>query len=95
MLVPPFVRSVLGWLRDGYPRDAPRRGYMPILALLGGELTDAQVTEIAVGVALNDVRSPQVIKDAIEMAIHHPPCEADIARVRARLGADGWPPAST
>ena len=40
-------RSVIGWLRSGYPDEAPPPGYSPLLALLGPmSLTPRQTQHI-------------------------------------------------
>jgi hypothetical protein len=41
--------------------------------------------------ASGDGSTAQSIKDAIERASHEKPLDVDVARVRARLAAGGWP----
>jgi hypothetical protein len=56
MALPPFLSSVIEWLRAGYPEGVPDVDYVPLFALLGSQLSDS-----------------------------------DVARVRSRLAAGGWP----
>lgn len=39
------VRSIIDWLRGGYPDEAPRTGYSPLLALNGPIALSARQTE--------------------------------------------------
>jgi hypothetical protein len=90
--LPPFLASVISWLRAGYPEGVPQVDYVPLFALLASQLTEVEVKEIADELATNsDPTSAQALRDAIEMVTHEPPKESDVARVRARLAAGGWP----
>lgn len=41
------VRSLIDWVRAGYPDEAPRTGYSPLLALMGPiSLTRSQLDRI-------------------------------------------------
>ncbi|MGO9031905.1 DUF3349 domain-containing protein [Mycobacterium sp.] len=41
------LRSVIGWLRSGYPDEAPPTGYSPLIALFGPmALTPRQIQHI-------------------------------------------------
>src|SRR5215469_4067649 len=92
MALPPFLTSIIGWLRAGYPEGVPDVDYIPLFALLGSELTDADINAIADELAAGgDPATAQGIKDAIEKASHEKPMDVDVARVRARLAAGGWP----
>jgi hypothetical protein len=94
MAVPPFLSSVIGWLRAGYPEGVPDVDYIPLFALLGSELTDADINAITDELAATgDAATAQGIKDAIVAASNEKPLDVDVARVRARLAAVGWPPA--
>ena len=46
MALPPFLSSIIGWLRAGYPEGVPDVDYIPLFALLGSQLTDKEVYEI-------------------------------------------------
>lgn len=92
MALPPFLNSIVGWLRAGYPEGVPSVDYIPLFALLGSELTDDEVAAIADELANeSDPRSATTIRQAITAITHERPTDADIARVRARLAAGGWP----
>jgi hypothetical protein len=92
MALPPFLSSIIGWLRAGYPEGVPDIDYIPLFALLGSELTDADINAIADELAASgDVSTAQGIRDAIEKASDEKPLDVDVARVRARLAAGGWP----
>jgi hypothetical protein len=92
MALPPFLSSVIGWLRAGYPEGVPDVDYVPLFALLGSELTDADINAIADELAATgDPATAQGIRDAIAAASDEKPLDVDVARVRARLAAGGWP----
>ena len=92
MALPPFLASVIGWLRAGYPEGVPDVDYVPLFALLGSELTDADINAITDELAATgDPTTAQGIKDAIVRASNEKPLDVDVARVRARLAAGGWP----
>jgi hypothetical protein len=92
MTPPAFLRAIIGWLRAGYPEGVPRVDYVPLFALLGSQLTEDEVGSIADELALTgDADSKEAIKEAIARATHEKPTESEIARVRARLAAGGWP----
>jgi hypothetical protein len=92
METPAFLTAIIGWLRAGYPEGVPDVDYVPLFALLGNQLPEAEVSSIAdVLSAESDHQSAQAIKDAIELVTHEQPSESDIARVKTRLAAGGWP----
>lgn len=92
MALPPFLNSIVGWLRAGYPEGVPDVDYVPLFALLGSQLTDDEVRAIAAELeASTDPSSAEEIKQAIATVTQHKPSDSDIARVRARLAAGGWP----
>jgi hypothetical protein len=92
MALPPFLSSVIGWLRAGYPEGVPDVDYVPLFALLGSELTDADINAITDELAATgDPTTAQGIRDAIAAASDEKPLDVDVARVRARLVAGGWP----
>lgn len=95
MALPPFLTSVIGWLRAGYPEGVPHTDYVPLFALLASTLTDVEVKAIADELAgSTDSSSAQAIRDAISAVTNTAPFDADVARVRAHLAAGGWPLAS-
>jgi hypothetical protein len=93
MALPPFLAKIVGWLRAGYPEGVPEHDYLPLFALLGSELTNEEVSAIAGELA--DETNPEsatAIRQAISSVTDNPhPDDADVARVRARLAAGGWP----
>ena len=92
MALPPFLSSIIGWLRAGYPEGVPDVDYIPLFALLGSELTDAEVSEIADALASeSDPESAAVIRKAIGDVTHEQVSDSDVARVRSHLAAGGWP----
>jgi hypothetical protein len=92
MALPPFLTSVIGWLRAGYPEGVPDRDYIPLFALLASQLADADAAAIAEELAgRSDPASAQAIRAAIGKVTHDRPLDSDVARVSARLAAGGWP----
>lgn len=93
MALPPFLGAIIGWLRAGYPEGVPSVDYIPLFALLGSQLTDDEVAAIADELAHeSDPQSASAIRQAITDVTHdQQPADSDIARVRARLAAGGWP----
>jgi hypothetical protein len=93
MPLPPFLATIVGWLRAGYPEGVPEHDYLPLFALLGSQLTESEVAEIASELEGEaHPESAEAIKSAINAATANDhPSDADVARVRARLAAGGWP----
>jgi hypothetical protein len=96
MALPPVLNAIVGWLRAGYPEGVPDVDYIPLFALLGSQLTDSQVSAIADELVASasetgDTSSAEAIKHAILNVTQHKPLDSDIARVRSRLAAGGWP----
>ncbi len=92
MALPPILSSIIGWLRAGYPEGVPDVDYIPLFALLGSQLTDREVKEIADELA-NESKpeSAEAIRHAITAVTSQQPKDPDVARVKARLAAGGWP----
>jgi Protein of unknown function (DUF3349) len=92
MALPPFLSSIVGWLRAGYPEGVPSVDYIPLFALLGSQLTDKEVHEIGEELAKeSDPGSAEAIRAAIKDVTNHQANDADVNRVRSRLAAGGWP----
>ena len=92
MALPPVLSAIVGWLRAGYPEGVPDVDYIPLFALLGSQLTDAEVNEIADELASSsNPESAGAIRAAIKAVTDQPVGDSDIARVRARLAEGGWP----
>jgi hypothetical protein len=92
MALPPFLSSIIDWLRAGYPEGVPDVDYIPLFALLGSQLTDAEVSEVGDELANeSDPQSAAAIRKAIGAVTHEQVLDSDIARVRSHLAAGGWP----
>jgi hypothetical protein len=94
MALPAFLTDIIGWLRAGYPEGVPDHDYIPPFALLGRHLTDSEVREIADELAASgDQHCARAIYAAINAVTNEHPLDSDsdIARVRVRLAAGGWP----
>jgi Protein of unknown function (DUF3349) len=91
--LPPVLSSIITWLRAGYPEGVPDVDYIPLFALLGSQLTEKDVLAIADELA-NESKpeSAEAIRRAISAVTDHDkPTDADVARVKSRLAAGGWP----
>ncbi|HEX4830773.1 MAG TPA: DUF3349 domain-containing protein [Trebonia sp.] len=93
MPLPPVLARVVTWLRAGYPEGVPERDYLPLFALLGAQLPEADVAAIADELAgESKPESAGAIRRAITAVTdNQEPSDDDVARVRARLAAGGWP----
>ena len=93
MPLTPFLSSIIGWLRAGYPEGVPDVDYVPLFALLGSQLTNDDVHAIAEELENEtNPESAEAIRKAIATVTDHDkPNDADVARVRSRLAAGGWP----
>jgi hypothetical protein len=92
MALPPFLSSVIGWLRAGYPDGVPTHDYLPLFALLARRLSDADVAALAEELAAEgDQASATAIREAVGTATDARPLDSDVSRVSARLAAGGWP----
>ena len=89
-------RSVLDWLREGYPSGVPAKDYIPLIALLRRRLTEDEVREIAAEIA---EQVPHGGSDAsTEIGVHITkltdalPSDEELARVEKHLTQfHGWP----
>jgi hypothetical protein len=91
MPIQTVLQSLIDWVRKGYPQGVPQQDYVPLLALLGSRLSQDEIGGVVLGLMATapDEQNSHAIADAIEMATHEPPSEADIERVRQRLEAAG------
>ena len=95
----PLFRSVINWLRAGYPGGVPGPDRVPLLALLRNTpLNEEQVKEVVREITahesevLNDgVLDRDEIERFIEGVTHHDGGPENIQRVAAKLAAAGWP----
>jgi hypothetical protein len=66
--------------------------HIPLFALLGKQLADDEVHAIADELVQDsDPQSAAALKKASTDMMNLTPNDADLARVRARLAAGGWP----
>jgi hypothetical protein len=92
MALPAFLAKIVSWLRAGYPDGVPEHDYVPLFALLGSQLTGDEVTLIAGELAFSSAPdSAEEIKKAASAITGTAVSDSDIARVRSRLAAGGWP----
>jgi Protein of unknown function (DUF3349) len=76
--------SIINWLRAGYPDDAPRTGYSPLLALNGPiSLSDKQTQEVVDQLPLPCDRAD--IGVAITKATDRLPNESQVQKVAGVL----------
>lgn len=86
------LQAVVNFLRAGYPQGVPEQDYQPLLALLRRQLTLDEVGQVADGLSRSgDPCTADAIRAAIENVTGQDALEQDIARVRSRLAAGGWP----
>lgn len=91
------LRSVLDWLRAGYPEGIPAKDHFALLAVLGRRLTDEEIGEIIELSIATAHEHPDrhvdydSLKEIIAGVIREEPTEEDVARVTERLVAGGWP----
>ncbi|HET8992542.1 MULTISPECIES: DUF3349 domain-containing protein [Rhodococcus] len=92
-MLPPFLASIIEWLRAGYPEGVPEQDYVPLFALLKRRLSDDEVDQVAD--ALVDEGDLPISKTDIAVLItkitNEMPLGHDIDRVRVHLEAGGWP----
>lgn len=95
----PLFRSVIDWLRAGYPGGVPGPDRVPLLALLRNTpLTDDEVKDVVREITAHESEVLQdgiVDRDEIEQFIkgvaHHDGGPENVQRVAAKLAAAGWP----
>jgi hypothetical protein len=86
-MMPSFLESVVGWLREGYPQGVPEHDYLPLFALLRRRLTDDEVASVVKQLEADG----SIPADAIDIGAlitkitAELPYEADIDRVREHL----------
>jgi hypothetical protein len=88
-----ILRKIIDWLRAGYPEGVPPTDYVPLFALLVREhLTQEDVATFAAELAaLSDEDTAKAINEAVAGCSNCETSEAELARVRGRLAAGGWP----
>src|SRR6476659_7545184 len=92
MALPPFLNSVIQWLRAGYPEGVPDVDYVPLFALLGSQLSESDVKAVAEELEhMSKPESAEAIREAITMVTYHTSSDADLSRASSRLAAGGLP----
>jgi uncharacterized protein DUF3349 len=94
-----LLRSILNWLRAGYPDGVPGPDRVPLLSLLRATpLTEEQVKEVVRNLTSEGsvaATDGEIGKDEIAAFIsevtHHDAGPENVQRVAARLAAAGWP----
>ena len=79
------VRSIINWLRAGYPDEAPHAGYSPLLALNGPIALSARQTEQIVAELGESPTDSIDIGVAITKATKRLPTEAQTRTIRRAL----------
>jgi hypothetical protein len=90
------IRSVLDWLREGYPAGVPAKDYIPLIALLRRRLTEDEVRAIAAQIAEQSPNGAPA--DGTDIGVHITkltdalPSDEELARVEKHLTQfHGWP----
>jgi hypothetical protein len=92
MPLPGFLQKIIDWLHAGYPEGVPNPDYIPLFALLATDLPEDDVTAFADElVSLSDEDTAKIIAQARASGPNAILTAADLARVRGRLAAGGWP----
>lgn len=89
---PAFLRSILGWLKEGYPQGVPAKDYIPLLALLRRRLSDEETLWVAEQIVASG-RAPVGVADLgvlITKVTNELPSEDEVDRVRRQLEVVGW-----
>ena len=86
-----FLNTIVSWLRAGYPEGVPQTDYLPLFALLSGQLSTDEVKAVARELLNRPDLDDADIGAEILRLTNELPSPADIERVRERLAAKGWP----
>ena len=94
----PLFRSVIDWLRAGYPSGVPGPDRVPLLSLLRDTpLTEDEVKHVVRAISANKdellddgVLSHDEIEKFIEGVAHHEGGPENIKRIADLLAAQGW-----
>ena len=93
MSLPPFLASVVGWLRAGYPNGVPEADFVPLLAILARRLSNEEVHQVSEALIQSNTlpTDDTDIGVVITRVTDELPREEDVQRVRAHLVTVGWP----
>lgn len=88
-----FMAKAVDWLRAGYPEGVPSTDYVPLFAvLLKTHVTEEEVADFAQELAsASDEDTARVINEALKDCPGRQLSDDEVARVRGRLAAGGWP----
>ncbi|MFF3567751.1 DUF3349 domain-containing protein [Nocardia jiangxiensis] len=88
-----FLARIVAWLRAGYPQGVPAQDYVPLLAVLGRRLSDEEIDQVVDQLIVHGALPAERVDAGVAITRHTQelPSESDLARVRDRLRAGGWP----
>jgi hypothetical protein len=86
-----FLGKIVAWINAGYPEGVPGPDRVPLFALLKRRLTDDEVKTVARDLLERGEFDHVDIGVLITELTDELPVPEDIARVRDRLAAKGWP----
>lgn len=94
-MAPSLFDNIIKWIRAGYPEGVPASDYPPLLALLTPLLSESEITDVILGLALeygtDTPATPERIREAIHAVTEQAPSAEEIEQVSSRLAAAGWP----
>lgn len=94
-MAPSLFENVINWIRTGYPDGVPSADYPPLFALLTPMLSESEITDIVLKLAVEygteNPATPERIHDAIHAVTEQAPSLDEQRQVAARLAAAGWP----
>ncbi|GAA4664098.1 DUF3349 domain-containing protein [Gordonia humi] len=94
-MAPSIFENIINWIRTGYPEGIPASDYPPLLALLTPVLSESEITDIVLKLAVEHGAENPATPEQIGAAIHAITAEApsveEQRQVAARLAAAGWP----
>ncbi|MCF8589676.1 DUF3349 domain-containing protein [Gordonia sp. HY285] len=94
-MAPSLFENVITWIRAGYPEGVPAADYPPLFALLTPVLTESEITDIVLKLAVEygteNPATPERIRDAIHAVTEQAPSVEEQRQVASRLAAAGWP----
>ncbi|NLG55849.1 MAG: DUF3349 domain-containing protein [Rhodococcus sp.] len=94
------VRSILDWLRAGYPEGIPHKDQIAVLEVLRRRLTAEEISQVVdLAIETADEAPGHVVdfdrvRSIISSVILEEPSERDLLRVTETLTAAGWPVAA-
>jgi Protein of unknown function (DUF3349) len=86
-----FLAKIVAWITSGYPEGVPGPDRVPLIALLQRRLSDDEVKTVAKELMARGEFDAVDIGVLITEMTDGLPTLDDIASVRERLAAKGWP----